>query len=201
MIERQRKTKNPCQKCFMHKIYCICSEMPHLHLKTKVTLVIHHKELKRPTNTGRLALNALENSQMEVRGQMGAPLSLGHLLNESFESVLFYPSEDAIELKELNAVKPVQLIVPDGSWRQAAKVNTRHPELKHLKRVKISAINQASQHIRKEHLIEGMSTLEAIARALEILEGPRVGEQMLQLYQAKLRATLKGRGHLISELR
>jgi DTW domain-containing protein YfiP len=41
--------------------------------------------------------------------------------------LLFYPSEDAVELdKELVAQdqKPIQLIVPDGTWRQASKVTT-----------------------------------------------------------------------------
>jgi hypothetical protein len=41
-----------------------------------------------------------------------------------------------------------------------------------------------------------MATLEAIAVALEIIEGQEVGRQLKDLYQKKLEATLKGRGVL-----
>lgn len=90
-------------------------------------------------------------------------------------------------------MKPVQLIVPDGNWRQAGKVHGRHHELRDVPHVKISAKNMNTHHLRKEHKSEGLSTLEAIALALTVIEGPAAGEPMMKLYKAKLNATLKGR--------
>ncbi len=66
----------------MHQQRCICHLIPKLNLKTKLTLVIHHRELKRTTNTGRLATQALVNSEMHIRGQKDEPLDLSSLLNE-----------------------------------------------------------------------------------------------------------------------
>lgn len=168
--------------------------IPKLKLRTKVTLVVHAKELKRTTNTGRLALQALVNSEMRVRGEGREALNLSDLLSDEFESLLFYPSEDALELGSfVVGRRPIQLIVPDGNWRQAGKVHLRHPELRSVQRVKITIPNLAAEHLRKEHFSEGMSTLEAIAKALAILEGEAVGEEMMALYAAKLSATLLGR--------
>ncbi len=195
--QRSRKTKEPCLQCGLHLRFCICSQIPHLQIKTRVVLVIHAKEIKRTTNSGRLALAALENSEQRVRGQNQEPVDLSDLLTSNYESLLFYPSEEAIELTDefvKSLDKPVQLIVPDGSWRQASKVHTRHPELAGIKRVMITTPNTAKHHLRRESSPYGMSTLEAIARALSVLEGPDTGKMMMDLYQAKLQATLIGRG-------
>jgi DTW domain-containing protein len=159
-----------------------------------VTLVVHAKELKRTTNTGRLALHALVNSEMRVRGEDHGRMDLSDLLSTEYESYVLYPADDAIELDGLKPLKAVQLIVADGNWRQASKVHNRHPELSHLPRLKISHKNLSEHHLRKEHMENGLSTLEAIALALKVIEGESVGEKLLGLYRAKLHATLVGRG-------
>jgi len=131
---------------------------------------------------------------MHVRGAIGGSPDLSGLLNSKYESFVLYPSDDALELATIRSNKPIQLIVSDGNWRQASKINTRCSELRHLPRVKVSHLNGASQHLRKEHFATGFSTLEAIAYALGILEGKEVGESLMTLYRAKLNATLAGRG-------
>jgi DTW domain-containing protein YfiP len=175
--------------------------MPRLDLSTRVCLVVHVNELKRSSNTGRLALAALVNSEMRVRGEKGEPLDLRDLLTGRYRTLLFYPSADAVELdRELVAQDPtpIQLIVPDGSWRQAAKVQRRYPELKHVPRVKIGAPNLSKFHLRAQHKPEGMATLQAIAHALGVIEGEPVKAQLMRLYNAKLEQTLRARGLLNS---
>ncbi|UXR63965.1 DTW domain-containing protein [Bdellovibrio bacteriovorus] len=195
---RKRKTIDPCPTCFLHRQRCICDSIPKHDLKTRIILIIHAKELKRTTNTGRLALHALVNSAMYVRGQSTERLDLSSLLVPEYESYVLFPSDDAVNLEDIKPQKPIQLIVTDGNWRQASKLNTRHPELSHLPRVKIGAANTARYHLRKEHFSEGLSTLEAIALALRIVEGEDVGDSMLDLYRKKLAATLQGRGQNVS---
>lgn len=194
ILARKRKTADPCPICFLHRQRCICASIPKIELQTKVSLIIHAKELKRTTNTGRLATHALVNSEMIIRGGDHQRLDLSHLLLPAYESYVLFPSEDAIDLDWLRPQKPVQLIVSDGNWRQAGKLNTRHPELKHLPRVKISQKNMSLYHLRREHFDEGLSTLEAIALALGTIEGSAVSERLMALYHAKLNATLAGRG-------
>lgn len=180
----------------MHLLRCICHHIPKIDLKTKISLVIHHRELKRTSNTGRLALSALVNSEMHIRGRDHQPLDLSSLLSADYESYILYPAEEAIDLENLSPQKPVQLIVADGNWRQAGKLHRRHSELKHLPLVRISEANLAKHKLRKEHFAEGFSTLEAIAMALGILEGKDVKEKLMELYRAKLEVTLVGRGVL-----
>jgi DTW domain-containing protein YfiP len=197
MFIRARKTKVPCAGCGLHASLCICALIPKLELQTRVTLIVHAKELKRTTNTGRLVVAALSNAEMRVRGLDRTRMDLSDLLQSGAVPLLFYPSEDASELTpELIAAfgRPIHLIVPDGNWRQAGKVHIRHPELSQVLRVKITQPNQAQYHLRNEHSEYGMSTLEAVARALAVIEGESVAAPLLELYQRKLEATLVGRG-------
>jgi tRNA-uridine aminocarboxypropyltransferase len=168
-----------------------------MELKTKICLVIHTSELTRRTNTGLLALKALANSEVRVRGETKAPLDLSDLLTLPYRTWLFYPSRDAVELtSELVAREqiPIQLIVPDGNWRQAGKVHYRHGELKNVTRVMISAPNTSKFRLRQQHRREGMATLQAIAHALGIIEGDAVKAELLKLYELKLKQTLVVRG-------
>ncbi len=198
--ERQRKTKEPCQVCFLHPERCICHLIPKLDLRTRLCLIVHAKELKRTTNTGRLAVQALVNSEMRVRGRGVEALDLSDLVrDEKYRTLLFYPAEGARVLtRELVAEdpRPIQLLVPDGNWRQASKVHYRHGELADVPRVMIATKNQSEHHLRAETTEYGMATLQAIAEAVAVIEGAEAGAALRDLYQAKLDATLRGRGVL-----
>jgi tRNA-uridine aminocarboxypropyltransferase len=194
----RRRDQESCPTCYMNRAFCICDAIPTLALRTRVCLVIHVNEVKRSSNTGRLALRALINSEMRVRGETRETLDLSYLLNPSYRTFLFYPSEDAVELKsELIGAdpRPVQLIVPDGSWRQAGKMLYRHPELNGVPRVKLGAATPR-YYMRAQHRPEGMATLQAIAHGLGIIEGDHVEAELMKLYDAKIERTLMAKGTL-----
>ncbi len=185
--------------CAASRALCLCDEVPRIELNTRVCLVIHRRELTRSSNTGLLALRALVNSEMRIRGEGRETLDLKDLLTPQYRTFLFYPSDDAVELdKELVAQdrRPIQLIVPDGTWRQARKIHSRHHELKDIPRVKISTPSNSVFQLRAQSRPEGMATLQAIAHGLGVIEGDLVGAQLMKLYHAKIERTLIGRGLL-----
>lgn len=141
-------------------------------------------------------MRALKNSLMFERGKTREPLDLTPILQEDYKSLLLFPSESAVELTESfvsQQGQPIQLIVPDGNWRQASKVAIRHPELRYTQHVTITKTNQDKLHLRKETTEMGMATLKAIAEALAIIEGPSKVESLMALYQKKLENTWQGR--------
>jgi len=177
----------------------MCAVLPRLELRTKVALVIHRHELLRSSNTGMLAVRALVNSELRIRGESRDTLDLSDLLTPQYRSLLYYPSLDAVELTpELvgQDPRPIQLIVPDGTWRQARKIHSRQHELRNIPRVKISTPNDATFQLRAQSRREGMATLLAIASALGIVEGEAVARQLMELYRARVARTLSARGLL-----
>jgi DTW domain-containing protein YfiP len=200
----KRKTQDPCEGCFFHRDRCICEFIPKIIVKTKLNLIIHAKELKRTTNTGVLATKALVNSAVHVRGRINEKLDFGSILLPEYRSVLFYPGPDAISLTSEfvhESPLPINLIVPDGNWRQASKVHYRYQELKDLPRVMIKTPNVELFHLRAESKEEGMATLQAIAMAFGIIEGESVKVALMKLYYLKLERTLLGRGTPASSLK
>ena len=191
-----------CESCGGSAAACLCDAVPRIEVRTKVCLVIHHRELSRRSNTGLLAIRALLNSDVRVRGEQREALDLKDLLTAQYRSFLFYPSEGAVELNQalvMQEARPIQLVVPDGTWRQARKLNSRHPELRDLPRVKIGTPNNSTFQLRAQSRPERMATLQAIAEALGIIEGDRVREQLMKLYQTKIERTLKARGIILIE--
>jgi DTW domain-containing protein YfiP len=139
---------------------------------------------------------------MRIRGEGRVTLDLKDLLTPQYRTLLFYPSDDAVELdKELVAQerRPIQLIVPDGTWRQARKIHSRQHELKDVQRVKIGPPNNSAFQLRAQSRPEGMATLQAIAHGLGVIEGDLVRAQLMKLYHTKIERTLIGRGLLRGE--
>jgi DTW domain-containing protein YfiP len=186
-----------CVTCEASATACLCDVVPRIYLKTKICLVIHHRELSRSSNTGLLAIRALVNSEVRVRGEHREPLDLKDLLTGRYRTFLFYPSADAVELNQalvMQEATPIQLLVPDGTWRQARKIHFRHRELRDLPRVKISTPNNSIFQLRAQSKPERMATLQAIAEGLGIIEGDVVRTELMKLYQMKIERTLKARG-------
>jgi DTW domain-containing protein YfiP len=71
-----------------------------------------------------------------------------------------------------------RLVVPDGSWRQARKMGRREPVLKRMQWVRLPDGLVSNYRLRRQPVSGGVATIEAIAMALGILDGP-AGEQHL----------------------
>lgn len=197
---RKRKPDNPCDICGLNPSYCICNTLSPLSLKTRIDLIVHYKELKRTSNTGKLIKVLLENHKVWVRGEKDNELDHKKILDSDYSPVLLFPSEDAVlatqkSLKILTKNKPLQVLVPDGNWRQASKVHYRVSDFDHIPRVTLPEESaDRGRLLRKETKTEGMSTLEAIAHLLGLLEGPEVKEHLLKAYKLKKVTQLKARG-------
>lgn len=66
--------------------------------------------------------------------------------------------------------KSTLLIVPDGTWRKAARILYANPLLERLPRVTLGQGNPSRYRIRKAPKPEAVATIEAIVRTLEVWE-------------------------------
>ncbi len=57
-----------CEGCALPPSLCLCAELPVLAARTRVVLLMHHVELRKPSNTGRLLAQLLPGLQVGVRG-------------------------------------------------------------------------------------------------------------------------------------
>lgn len=180
----------------MHATLCVCALVPRLVTRTKLVLLIHRIEARKPTNTGLLAARCLTTSEVVVRGHEGAPSS-SVVAAPGSDVVLLFPHPEARPLAEYAAHgRPITLVVPDGTWRQASKVRQRVPGLDAAPCATLPHDAPSLYRLRAEAHGHGLATMEAIARAMGILEGPAVREALERVLRAMVERTLWARGQL-----
>jgi len=168
----------------------MCELIPQLDLTTRVVLVMHRREILTTTASGPLALAALPNSELFLHGVKDAPVDLRFLHSGERRVLLLYPSEDARPLSpELLAAdpRPVTLVVPDGSWRQASRAARRIPGVELAERVTLPPDRPTEWGLRRETKAFGLATFEAIARALGILESADVRSELEAVFHESVR--------------
>ncbi len=199
-MSRRNNAASRCVRCRMHSSLCVCSLIPTLATRTRLVLVIHRAEDRKPTNTGRLAAEAMPNSRVIVRGRAAEPTD-EFALNAGTRPLFLFPHEDAVPLASLATVagddRPVTLIVPDGNWRQASKVRNRVAGMKDVPCVSLPIGEPSIYRLRLEAHPFGLATVEAIARSLRLLEGeagPDFERALLHVFRAMVERTLWSRG-------
>lgn len=137
--------------------------------RTRVLILQHPDEAKHRLNTARLAVLGLQHAELMV-GECFPQLT--EILESATASLLF-------PQKELNqpgpramcqAAKPSLLIVPDGTWRKARRIISANSVLETLPRLSLPAGEPSAYRIRKTREPGAVSTIEAIERALSMLE-------------------------------
>ena len=195
-MSRRDNADARCLRCRMHARLCVCALIPRIETRTRLVLVIHRREDRKPTNTGRLASECLSNSEVIVRGHKGSP-DAPFTWDASTQPLLLYPHDDAVPIARFVASeRPVTLIVPDGTWRQASKVRNRVRGLRSVPCVSIEPDAPTIYRLRNETRDEGLATIEAIARAFGVLEGAHVRSALELVFRAMVERTLWSRGQL-----
>jgi DTW domain-containing protein YfiP len=178
--------------------------LPRLTTRTRVVLLLHQLEARKPTNTGRLALRCLPNSEQVLRGRVGGegpPDDVGpgwpEWLARAERPVLLFPHEQATPVAAWrDRPGPLTLIVPDGTWSQAVRARRRIPGLAEIPCATLPAGLVSTYRLRHDPRPGRLSTLEAIAHALGVLEDPSVAEALLQVHRLAVERTLWTRGNL-----
>jgi DTW domain-containing protein YfiP len=176
----------------MHRTLCICALVPRVETRTRVLLILHQLEDRKPTNTGRLAARSLVNGAISERGG-AAPASLW----QGTQPVLLFPHPDARPLEEWrDSPRPLTLVVPDGTWRQANKARRRVEGLAELPCVALPPVVRSSYRLRHDKRPDRVSTIEAVALALRILEGPAAADPLERIFRIMVDRTLWTNGRI-----
>jgi DTW domain-containing protein len=196
-LSLRKKTSARCPSCRMRRELCLCEEMPRLALSTRVVIVSNRTESLTPTNTAHLAARALMNSALLIRGERDLPCDVEAELRSDGTTLLLFPEEGATPLDEelLRLLpRPWTLVVPDGNWRRASKMCRRDPAMRRLLRVTVADRSPSSYAVRREIKAHGLATIEAVARALGVMEGAEAREALERIFHLMVERTMRSRG-------
>lgn len=180
---RSRKALR-CARCRYSLDVCMCREVTPMPTRTRVLVVAHYIELHKTSNTSRLAALALSSATVRGRGhpqeRTAPPVPEGRRL-------VLYPGVSSRVLTAADAGDDVVLVVPDGTWTQAGRIARRDSAALGAEQVRLPGVMQSRYTLRRGAREGGVCTLEAIARALSILEGEHVEEHLLAVFDEFLR--------------
>lgn len=174
------RCSHPTTTCYCHTLQSVTNDCP-------VLILQHPNEAKHALGTARIATLSLTKCQLfTATAPENSPALLAQLTAN--ETLLVYPSADAIGLSEWLTKQPIaqsnhlqsttthspyyQLLFLDGTWRKTRRMLFESPLLQQLPKLAFTP-NQAQlsrYRIRKAPSVNCLSTVESIALVLERLE-------------------------------
>jgi DTW domain-containing protein YfiP len=167
--------------------------------RTPLVLVVHVRDWGRTSNTVRLLSLAIRGATLLCHGTFPAPADPAAHVPAGATPVVLFPGHGARPLTpELVASlpSPPALVVPDGNWRQASRMVKRLSLLAGAVKVALPERAFAGMPVRRNQEAHHMSTYEAVAQALGILEGETVAGPLFEFYQRATARMLLVRGKL-----
>jgi DTW domain-containing protein len=178
-----------CARCLFQQRVCLCAAIPVIETRTRIVIVRHSRERNRSSNTGRLAHLALPNSVIVDHGDPGgAPTVLPSLEG----AWVVYPSGEPLE--RAPEPPPAQLVILDATWSQARRMFHKLGALRGLPILRFPDAPMPAGRLRASPAEGHVSTIEAIARALRLVEGDHVATPLETVFQVAVsRAEMTGR--------
>jgi len=176
--------------------------VPTVATRTEVLVVRHEREGWKSTGTARIAQLAMPNLRIVEYGEDAEPAKSA-LPSEVANAHLLFPGEGAVTLSPspLASRDPLpegegirRLIVLDGTWRQTRKMFSKLPALHDVPKVQLPPGAAKVLRLRESTFEEGRSTLEAIAEAIELLEGKDVAAPLYALHSDYVERVFRARG-------
>lgn len=156
---------------------------------THVLVLQHPSERHHALNTARLAVLGLRHATLLV----GEHFPDAPWRHPDCEPWLLFPGDGAgavpVVAADTVATMPLPvgrrrlLVVPDGSWRKAARLLHANPDLDTLPRLALAAGAPSRYRLRLAPNPAALSTLEAITRALTTLDAPRDFTPLLRPFE------------------
>jgi DTW domain-containing protein YfiP len=175
-----------CMRCRRPEIVCYCKHLGSFPTKTRVVLLQHPRERDMAIGTARMASLCLPNSELHVGVRWQGSTELARVLSDPERpAALLSPGPGAIDVSREPPRGPVTLVVVDGTWWQTKKIVKENPELAALPRYAFTPEAPSEYRIRREPRDDYVSTIEALAAVLSVLEGkPHGFDELLVPFRA-----------------
>ena len=174
-----------CPGCLFPPDRCLCAEAPRVENRTRVLFVRHWQERVRTTNSGRWAELCLSRWERVDHGIPGDPLDPARIPTTG--AAVLFPSPGG----GIPSPLPETLVVIDATWAQARRMIQRIPTLRTLPR--LSLPGAPAERLREPPRRDGMSTIEALARALALLGDEEAARALDQTWAIAVERSLSMR--------
>lgn len=178
-----------CDGCRLTPRWCICAGYRAIASPLQVDVLIHRRELRRPTSTGRLINRVMPASRGHVFDRM-VPLRRAAIVDPDRELWILHPRGDAPPAEAAPA--GVQVLLLDGSWTEATSMFATVATWG--RRIRLPMTGPNRYWLRGDRDGGRYSTAEALIFLLEALGRTNEAAQLRLQFELHVYAGLRTRG-------
>jgi len=222
-VRKRSMRRLMCERCLRPQTHCLCASIPALDSRTRVVVLQHPDESHHALNTARLAVLGLRNAELHIGRQFDAALwrvegyrpcllfpgeGARVLMGQAHADVDNGAEAERVALMSgargaastSNTVsscavdQPVLLVVPDGTWRHARQLLSAHAGLAALPRLTLPVGITTRYRVRHAGDAHALSTIEAIAAALDVLDAPNRYSALLAPFEKLIEGQIAAMG-------
>ena len=182
-----------CERCQLAAYACICQWCPDLTSRCEFVLLMHRVEIFKPTNTGRLIADVLPTQTHAFCWSRTQPeQALLDLLQDSNrQCFIVFPADTPEALakpREVFTQIPVNekiktFILLDGTWKQSSRMFHLSRWLEGVPCISLPEGGLRGYAVRKSHQADYLSTAEAAALCLQMMDEHNNSDILLNYFQ------------------
>lgn len=160
-----------CKGCFLPLLSCLCSDKPKVKASAVFWLLTHNDEVYKPTNTGRLIVDAIDGARVFKWSRTEPdPAFIDALADEQYQPCIVFPSGESYQqrmiVSENLSEKTPAFIILDGTWRQARRMFRLSRYLDDLPVMQPNTTAISRYHLRQSAEEHHLCTAEVAAQML-----------------------------------
>ena len=184
-----------CERCRFPPRWCVCAGEHPIEVPLAIDVLIHHREFWRPTSTGRLINRVIPASRGHVF-RHDLPLNEAAIRRPDHELWILHPLGEPLDLNRGRAAPRPQVLLLDGSWREAARMMHGVERWGRLVRLPMTGLSRYL--LRDQQGAGNYSTAEALLFLLDAL-GLEAEHAALRLqFELHVYAGLRARGEKVA---
>jgi DTW domain-containing protein YfiP len=151
---------------------CLCEKLPRVRLPWRLLVLQHRREARKPTNTARLLVRAVEDASLVTVATRERPWRPELLGPRDERRLLLFPEAGAtlVTREELATwrERPTCVVLVDGTWRQAGRIARRAEGVVELPRFQLPPGGPSRWPTRRAPRIDQLSTFETFVRLVAL---------------------------------
>nr|WP_189691590.1 tRNA-uridine aminocarboxypropyltransferase [Pseudomonas putida] len=173
-----------CAHCRVIASHCLCALKPTVTAEAGVCLLMHDTEPLKPTNTGWLIADLIEDtSAFGWQRTAVDPALLALLEQPQWQPYIVFPGEFVAEQRVVNEVslppgKRPLFILLDATWTEARKMFRKSPYLDRFPVLSLEAEQMSRYRLRRSKRDDHFCTAEVAAMCLELAGDVRAAQAL-----------------------
>lgn len=190
-----------CKRCHLPNVACICSFSPNIKTKAHFWLIMYELEYLKPTNTGKLIAESIENTYAFTWKRTEKPNNLIDLINSNkYNPYIVFPDDVddyKIRVKEYEEIegKDPAFIILDGTWSQARKMFRKSEYLNDLPLISLKTNKKSEYVLRSPSDDNHICTVEVAIELLKIIGDFEASNQLNDYFKLFLKYYLAGKNN------